>query len=301
MTDSTWRQLQWDDARHGSGAPGTTADGAHDTYLITQIDGHIVLARWTRRDGPPAPPWWTAREALATALIIPGTPITAALLAEAYENGVSLTSRSWHHPGTDALPARDTINAAYAGGGQQDSPPGPAGPAFMAEIARLAAEGRHDGVRIRLDPRRQFATPGELDDYLHGAAGPAELLEQPRADPGPGPAMTGASQPRPEPGQPGLSPAEAAALTAMLPAARTQAVPGRQIADAMRQDLPGLDDLTLGRIALRLAAYLTIADDSRPGATAADMALVMTAAAADLTQLDMPAPWPPPPPGHTPN
>ncbi len=287
MTDSTWRQLQWAAARHGSGAPGTTADGAHDTYLITQIDGHIVLARWTRRDGPPAPPWWTAREALTTALIIPGTPITAALLAEAYENGTSLTSRSWHHPGTDALPARDTINAAYAGSDQQNSPPGPAGPALMAEIARLAAEGRHDGVRIRLDPRRQFATPGELDDYLHGAAGPAELLEPPGD--------------HPEPGQPGLTPAETAALIAMLPAARTHAIPGRQIADAMRQDLPGLDDLTLGRIALRLAAYLTIAHTSEPGATAADMALVMTAAAADLTQLDMPAPWPPPPPGHTPN
>ncbi len=42
------------------------------------------------------------------------------------------------------------------------------------------------------------------------------------------------------PGQPALTPAEAAALTAMLPAARTQAIPGRQIADAMRQDLPPL-------------------------------------------------------------
>jgi hypothetical protein len=75
--------------------------------------------------------------------------------------------------------------------------------------------------------------------------------------------MTGATQPRPEPGQPGLSPAEAAALTAMMPAGRTQAIPGRQIADAMRQDLPGFDDLTLGRIALRLAAYLTVADTSQ--------------------------------------
>ncbi len=289
MTDSSWRQLQWAAARDGWGASGTTADGASDTYLITEIDGHIVLARWTRRD-PPAPAWWTIREALTTALIIPDVLMTethTALLAEAYENGISLTSRSWHHPGTQALPHRDAINAAYAGRGQQDSPPDPASPGFMTEIARLAAEGRHDGVRIRLDPRRQFATPGELDDYLHGAAGPAELLEPPGD--------------HPEPGQPGLTPAETAALIAMLPAARTHAIPGRQIADAMRQDLPGLDDLTLGRIALRLAAYLTIAHTSEPGATAADMALVMTAAAADLTQLDMPAPWPPPPPGHTPN
>jgi hypothetical protein len=58
-------------------------------------------------------------------------------------------------------------------------------PPAAAEVARLAAEGRHDGVHIRLDPRRQFATPGELDDYLHAAAGPAGLLELPGADPGP--------------------------------------------------------------------------------------------------------------------
>ncbi len=190
MADSTWRQLEWADARDGWGTPGTTADGARDTYLITTIDGHIVLARWTRHD-PPAPHWQTIREALTTALIIPSTPMTethAALLAEAYENGTSLTSRAWHHPGTQALPIRDAINAAH---GDQHPPPSPAGNTALAALARLAAQGRHDSVRIIPDEMwlRQFATPGDLDHYLHAAAGPRDILPGdmlPGDDPRPG-------------------------------------------------------------------------------------------------------------------
>jgi hypothetical protein len=86
--------------------------------------------------------------------------------------------------------------------------------------------------------------------------------------------------------QPGrLSPAETAALAKMRPQAALQAPAGRQIADALRQDFPELDDITLGRLALRFAAYLEVAERSRPGITAADMAVVLAAAATDLTTL----------------
>jgi hypothetical protein len=60
-------------------------------------------------------------------------------------------------------------------------------------------------------------------------------------------------------------------------------VAGRQIADALRQDLPDFDDVTLGRLALRFAAYVTLADQAKPGFTAADMAIVLSAAAIELT------------------
>ena len=182
MTDSSWRQLQWADARDGWGTPGTTADGTRDTYLITEIDGHIVLARWTRRDGPPAPAWWTAREALTTALTIPSTPATethAAQLAEAYENGTSLTSRAWHHPGTQALPIRDAINAAYAGRGQQD-PPAPPGKTATAALARLAAQGRHDSARDNLATHLLSRRQGRCLDSIQCRIDRAEVGEPQR-------------------------------------------------------------------------------------------------------------------------
>ena len=86
-----------------------------------------------------------------------------------------------------------------------------------------------------------------------------------------------------QPGRP--TPAETAALAKMRPQAARHAPAGRQIADALRQDFPELDDVTLGRLALRFAAYLTVAEQSRPGTTAAGMATVLAAAATGLTAL----------------
>ncbi len=85
----------------------------------------------------------------------------------------------------------------------------------------------------------------------------------------------------------GLSQAELAALRATAARAAPDAQAGRVLADSMRRDLPELDDLTLGRIALRYVAYLIVADRSQPGVTATEMANALSAVAAELTNLEI--------------
>lgn len=85
---------------------------------------------------------------------------------------------------------------------------------------------------------------------------------------------------------PGLSKAELAALRATAALAAPYAKAGRAFADSMRRDLSELDDLTLGRIALRYVSYLILASRSQPGITAAEMANAFSAAAAELTDLE---------------
>jgi len=90
-----------------------------------------------------------------------------------------------------------------------------------------------------------------------------------------------------EPGQPPrLSDAELTALREWRTRPARYARPGRQIADSLRKEMSEFDDVTLGRFALRFASYLAVAERSQPGVTAAAVAGVLAAAAAELTALE---------------
>lgn len=86
--------------------------------------------------------------------------------------------------------------------------------------------------------------------------------------------------------QPSLSAAELEALRDLRAHPAVNARAGRQIADALRKDFPEFGDITLGRLALRFSAYLSVAACSLPGVTADTMSGVIASAASELTSLE---------------
>jgi hypothetical protein len=136
MTEFTavtpWRQLDWALVQ-ADGAACAVAHGYRDTYLLFHLDGKPALTKWVRRATEP-PPWHTVRTAIPATLTLEATvtDTDAAMLAEAYENGVSIQggasggSRSWFIPGAehDLYPS-EAIGVAYLSRGERPPPRSP--------------------------------------------------------------------------------------------------------------------------------------------------------------------------------